>query len=1243
MLKWIGNVLGGKSAELPDGVPQEWARRLQALVDPIDKLKDCSGTARNILSYVMSGEPVSVLYDAGKKPQIGECLRITGYHYGQKKNDQPGVYEHFDQVPVSVMLRWAKFMEACVDPNSTRSYAIQLPNNIHWPEILLFHASGCSVTGWSSERAIPRGLSLSGIEKLLIEAQMEASALLVATFATSVATTYGAENRLQMICSLADYSDAVDRHAEIVRPLLLAPIVAQRLHIATMLGNLKDATLLKFSPEVAELATSSSKQVRAASESLVRRCASNIVDSLKAIAEKGKPDQRLNALRLVWLLGKAGNDPALQLFANEAAAADKAPSIQALVSEWQSDNANSASDADRYEYDLPKIDWANALMPPVSALLDGLWEEINAAVEKSNKQMQDHYERQKSQGNTSYKPQFHKEYSGAELKSLKEYIGSPVTEIKSSRNNERRTNWQHVVPAMQRLSAQEPVKLVVILKVLAYFDLLSDNRKQLSHGGVSNAINVMYRARGTPGLLELSLALSDMGIASNAVLENYCYGWGDPVGKGWADESVWPFFAHNLDALVQLLNPSHAKDYWCDRRAVFRAVSTLPTPPAKAINAMFDLALGTGKSDRLPAQEALANLPGKEARIINALADGKAEVRTVAAQWLARLKHRNAVTALEAAVAKEKHDVPKGAMLDALELFGEPVEKYLDRNSLAAEAKKSLSKGIPKDLAWFPWAALPTVRWADTGDLVPTETLQWMFSQAVKQKSAEPNAVLRKYCTMFEPRDREAFGQFILEAWLAEDIKPITADEAMALARSSAQSMHASMQQYPQYYPNHPNLGKSVEEMTAAFLPGYLRQPVGSAIGSKGLLALSSACAGERAAAPVARYLKEYYGTRAAQGKALIAMLAWIEHPTATQLMLSIGNRFRTKSFQEEATRQAEALAERKGWTLDELADRTMPSAGFDETGVLQLSYGPRVFTAQLLQDFKVELFNPDGKKITALPEPRMDDDADLAKDAKKAFSGAKKEIKTIVDLQSNRLYEALCTGRDWLFDDWNRYLNQHPVVRRLAQRLVWNIVEDDKITGSFRPLDDGTLSDNNDNLISPPDNARIRVAHDSTLSPEQVRLWQQHLLDYEVTPLFQQFGKGTYVLPADKEKDREIKDFEGHLIEAFALRGRSFKLGYTRGAAEDGGWFHVYEKRFPTLGLLAVLEFTGNPLPEENRTVALLNMSFASTQGEAWQRPQIALSEIPKVLLSECYNDLRLIAADGAGFDSDWQKKTEY
>ncbi len=205
------------------------------------------------------------------------------------------------------------------------------------------------------------------------------------------------------------------------------------------------------------------------------------------------------------------------------------------------------------------------------------------------------------------------------------------------------------------------------------------------------------------------------------------------------------------------------------------------------------------------------------------------------------------------------------------------------------------------------------MRWSDTGEPVPVETLQWLIAQAVKAKSPEPNAILRKYCAMFEPSDREQLGQFLLESWMAEDTRPIEPDEALAKARQQAQWTHQSMASYPQHYEDNPLLGASVEQLTAAYLPGFSREPAGSAIAAKGVLAVAAACAGERAAAPVGRYLKEWYGMRAAQGKALIAMLAWIEHPSATQLMLSVGSRFRTKSFQDEATRQAAGAGRAQG------------------------------------------------------------------------------------------------------------------------------------------------------------------------------------------------------------------------------------------------------------------------------------------------------------------------------------------
>ena len=76
-----------------------------------------------------------------------------------------------------------------------------------------------------------------------------------------------------------------------------------------------------------------------------------------------------------------------------------------------------------------------------------------------------------------------------------------------------------------------------------------------------------------------------------------------------------------------------------------------------------------------------------------------------------------------------------------------------------------------------------------------------------------------------------------------------------------------------------------------------------------------------------------------------------------------------------------------------------------------------------------------------------------------------------------------------------------------------------------------------------------------------------------------------------------------------------------------------------------AVLEFTGNGLPEENRTVALITFRFerVAPEGEpVIGGAKMSLGEVPPVLLSECWNDIRQIAAEGPGFDPEWEKKTQ-
>ncbi len=52
--------------------------------------------------------------------------------------------------------------------------------------------------------------------------------------------------------------------------------------------------------------------------------------------------------------------------------------------------------------------------------------------------------------------------------------------------------------------------------------------------------------------------------------------------------------------------------------------------------------------------------------------------------------------------------------------------------------------------------------------------------------------------------------------------------------------------------------------------------------------------------------------------------------------------------MQEKARNLVTQIAERNGWSADELADRTIPTAGFDDSGTLVLEYGERTFTAKM-------------------------------------------------------------------------------------------------------------------------------------------------------------------------------------------------------------------------------------------------------------------------------------------------------
>jgi HEAT repeat protein len=1142
------------------------------------------------------------------------------------------LYDHWDELPADFWVRFGSVL-AADSPVLGHSTVLAVAQQHRWIEALGLDLAQFPVShyGGNQHNRKPHSkASLARLEALLESVGLSRSSIVMSTFQTKP-TRYSWSADAQFITILPDFQVSVVRDADLVRGYFRDKAFENRVHALGLIAKFDAAGLQPFVEELVALALESSNKVRAAAIPLALRAGTPVLQIALREAVAQKPEGRARALELLWELG----DEAGRNFVRERATADSAESVRKAAAARMERGTAEIADLN-IEIAVPevKVDFHAPLSTGAS---DGLREIFRLHNEFIRKQRE------------GTKDEWKKHWQETSTGGIEQVISQVARHPDDGRFRpvEVRT-WpieSGVLKLLTKWTHREDVSLVHVVRLLIATQWISTDRERHTLVGPSTVI--LSKCGQTPGRVSL-LALEEIfkayHVALEAIADDWFNRWRSRLTAGWPDEAVWPYFATHPELICEAFNPASAKlrEYSYSKDRVYDALATFPEPPEQFIPQLFELALGSTKADREGAQRVLDRYPEKIPRIIEALKSGKADVRAAAASWLARLRANEAVRPLELALAKEKHDVAAGAMMSALQLLGVPVDRFLNRGALLKDAQAGLKKGVPADLQWFPFEGLPSLEWSDTGEPVADEVRRWWIVQSFKLKSPEPGGVLRQYFAALRPPTREAFALHVLQAWLREDLKPIAPGEAEKRARGLAQSTVLSIKQHPKYYSDE-HKAMTEDQLYESCLPGLLRQPGGSATASKGLLAIVAAGGGSDIAPVVHRYLKEWYGMRASQGKALIQTLAWVDHPTATQLMLSIGSRFRTKGFQEEATRQAQLLAERRNWSLDELADRTIPTAGFDSDGTGEVDYGTRRFTARLTADFQIELFSPEGKQIASLPDARKDEDEARVKEAKKQWTTAKKELKGVLQLQKDRLYEGLCTQRTWKFEDWDTYLNQHPIVRRYCQRLVWRSVRPTGERHTFRPLDDGSLTDLDDNAVALEPTAVVSLAHDSNVSEPESKGWLQHLKDYKIDALFQQFGKGIYRLPEEQAQATEVEDFKGHVLESFALRGRATKLGYTRGAAEDGGWFHRYEKRFPTLGIEAHVEFTGSPLPEENRPVALLALAFLKRGRAEEGEVRLALEAVPKVLLSECWNDMRIMAAEGSGFDPNWHKITGY
>ncbi|WP_017813097.1 DUF4132 domain-containing protein [Paenibacillus shenyangensis] len=404
----------------------------------------------------------------------------------------------------------------------------------------------------------------------------------------------------------------------------------------------------------------------------------------------------------------------------------------------------------------------------------------------------------------------------------------------------------------------------------------------------------------------------------------------------------------------------------------------------------------------------------------------------------------------------------------------------------------------------------------------------------------------------------------------------------------------------------------------------------GAAAKEKWILYLASLYGDRRLSDLLSHQVKEWTeSSRGAIAAEAVKVMAYINDVSALMLIDRLSRTIKNRQVKNAATEALQLAAENMNLTAEQLADRLITTLGFDENGQQKLSYGERSFTVKVNSDLQLTVINEEnGKMVKSLPAPAQKDDPEQAKQSKARFTQLKKDLKTMVTLQAQRLEESLSKRRLWTQGEWSDLFVNNIIMRQFAAGLIWGIYENGQLTETFRYMDDGTFNTVDEEEYELQQGAMIGLVHPLEMTTQQITDWKSQLEDYEISQPFTQLERQIYIV---EEEQQQLKEWAGLPEDEFsptAFPKALEKYGWYKGMAEDGGAYSDLYKDYDDL--VAQLHFSGTSITyyEGMEDITLEALSFYKQNGRSryhYYDPTQArqLGKIPSRVFSETVYDI--------------------
>lgn len=296
---------------------------------------------------------------------------------------------------------------------------------------------------------------------------------------------------------------------------------------------------------------------------------------------------------------------------------------------------------------------------------------------------------------------------------------------------------------------------------------------------------------------------------------------------------------------------------------------------------------------------------------------------------------------------------------------------------------------------------------------------------------------------------------------------------------------------------------------------------------------------------------------------------------TALMSLNGIAQKLKFQGLKEKAKVMMEGIAQARGLTREQLADRIVPDCGLDEMGGRIFDFGPRQFKFVLGAEMKPLVRDAAGKVKPDLPSPNSSDDKEKAEAAVASWKLLKKTLKEVLKIQAERLEDAMITGRRWTPQEFEMLLVKHPLMVNLARQLVFGCYDGQgAVQSTFRITEDQSLADSNDDPCDLPGAGSIGVVHPAHLDEAAKSAWGQVLSDYEIIPPFQQLGR-EICRPEPGDLDlTSITRFKGPKIPGITVYGILERSHWVKDIPADNGGFMQHSKHFPAANVTAFIAY---------------------------------------------------------------------